>query len=288
MECHTQPLLNILPLSWRGDLSGDVLCTATELRLRLEQPAELVRGLDYTRLPFLVSRQDIRFVLNAASQYSPWTSHTAAQGYITVPGGHRIGICGSVNAPQDTVTGIQTPTSLCIRIAKDKPGLGARFIPSSSTLILGAPGSGKTTLLRDIIRQLSQTQTVCVVDERREIFPTANDRFCFPVGKRTDVLSGCSKSQGTHMVLRSMGPQWIAMDEITSAQDTQALLECAWCGVRLLATAHADCLEDLQNRPVYRPLWDSGIFSQVLVFSGDKPYIPERRSVSCSNGLARC
>ena len=127
-------------------------------------------------------------------------------------------------------------------------------------LILGAPGSGKTTLLRDYIRQRSRRSAVCVVDERRELFPEGFSR-----GENTDILSGVDKPRGIDMVLRSMGPQMIAMDEVTSKADCEALLRAAWCGVRLLATAHADSVEDLRTRSVYRPLAETGLFSKAVV-----------------------
>lgn len=276
MICMWQELVSILPIRWRAKLSGNDFERLTEIRLRLGQPVELVLGSDITYLPEQTQREDLLFCINTASQYSPWTSTSVSNGYITAPGGHRLGLCGSVTIHDGSVSNISDPTSLCIRVAKDYPGCAAGLAGSEPVLILGRPGSGKTTLLRDMIRQLARRESVCVVDERQEIFPKAGHRFCFSTGKRTDVLSGCPKARGIDMVLRSMGPDWIVMDEITSREDTQALLECAWCGVKLLATAHAGSLDDFKSRPVYRPLVESGIFRQVLLFSPDKPYTAER------------
>jgi stage III sporulation protein AA len=111
------------------------------------------------------------------------------------------------------------------------------------------------------------------VDERGEIFPVGD---IFEPGLRTDVLTGCSKAQGVQMALRTMGPTCIAMDEITATEDCQALLRAAWCGVELLATAHASDVIDLRRRPVYRPLVQSGLFSQVIVLNRDKSWHMER------------
>lgn len=141
----------------------------------------------------------------------------------------------------------------------------------TSLLLLGAPGWGKTTLLRDICRQIGEKETVCVVDSRGEVFPKG-----IPRGRRMDVLSACPKGTGVEMVLRTMTPQWIALDEITAAEDTRALLFAANCGVRLLATAHAASPQELSSREIYRPLVEQGIFDHLLVLRPDKSYRLER------------
>ena len=133
-------------------------------------------------------------------------------------------------------------------------------------------------MLRDIIRTLSTMETgaVAVVDERREIFPVCGDGFCFDAGQRTDVLSGCGKKEGIEMVLRSMNPMLIAMDEITSEEDCKSLLYAGWCGVRLLATAHAADRKDLYSRPVYKSVVDSGLFQNLIILHKDKSWTMER------------
>ena len=134
-------------------------------------------------------------------------------------------------------------------------------------LILGPPGSGKTTLLRDLIRLCARNSMVSVVDERRELFPEG-----FSWGENTDVLCGVDKPRGIDMVLRSMGPQVIAMDEVTSERDCEALIRAAWCAVRLLATAHADSVADLNRRSVYRPLVKAGLFSKAAVLDRERSW----------------
>ena len=142
-------------------------------------------------------------------------------------------------------------------------------------LIIGPPGSGKTTLLRDWIRQVSNIGpgSIAVVDERGELFPAD---ACFDAGPRTDVLSGCSKPGGLEMVLKTMGPASIAVDEITSDEDCDALIQAGWCGVRVLATAHASSVSDLKGKQLYRKLLDTGLFDQVLVMNMDKSWRAER------------
>ena len=143
-------------------------------------------------------------------------------------------------------------------------------------LLLAVPGSGKTTMLRDLIRQKAKTGAVAVVDERREIFPVVENRFCFSPGLRTEVLSGCRKSDGMEMLLRTMNPVTIAVDEITAEADAEALINCAWCGVQVIATAHGATLQDYLRRPAYKQLVESKIFDTILVMQKDKSWKVER------------
>ena len=111
------------------------------------------------------------------------------------------------------------------------------------------------------------------MDERSELFPEAGD---FPRGRRTDVLTHCPKPQGILTALKTMGPAWIAVDEITAQEDCQALMQAAWCGVRLLATAHAADKKDLLRRSIYKPLAECGLFDTLIVLNRDKSWKVER------------
>ena len=196
---------------------------------------------------------------------------------ITAPGGHRIGLCGQAVVQNSELTGLRQVSSLCIRVARDFPGIAQRLpYTGGSILILGKPGSGKTTLLRDLIRQRSDTGkgSVAVVDERGELFPTG-----FATGFRTDILTGCGKGKGIDILLRTMSPTTVAVDEITSEHDCEALLKAGWCGVDLLATAHASSKEDLYARPVYRPLVNSRLFNTLVVLQPDKSFKAERMAL---------
>ena len=273
MKCAWNELLAILPLNLRQEVDRLGKDEAQELRLRLGQPPELVLSAGSKWLPHSITAQDIGFVIHTASKYSPWAAATAAKGYITAPGGHRIGICGEVIVKEDKTAGVRTPTSLCIRVARDFPGIGAKAAGvSGNILIIGAPGSGKTTLMRDLIRQISNSgRQITVVDERGELFPAG-----FDTGRRTDVLTGCSKAHGLDIALRTMGPSCIAVDEITADSDCKALTECGWCGVQVLATAHASSLHDLKSRSIYKALWDSKLFDNFLILRRDKTWYTER------------
>lgn len=275
MICAWKELLAVLPPDLRRDADRLGKATAQEIRLRLGKPPGLVLPEKTVCFGRAVTRDDLNFVVNTACRYSPWTAATAASGYITAPGGHRIGLCGEVTVSGGSVTGFRSIRSVNIRIARDFPGIAERLAGlSGNLLILGRPGSGKTTLLRDLIRQRSQKENVAVVDERGELFPPGLD-----TGQSVDILTGCGKPQGIEAVLRTMGPDTVAVDEITAASDCDALLQAGWCGVRLLATVHGADRRDLQCRRVYRPILESGLFDTLVILSRDKSYRTERMAL---------
>ena len=279
MNCAWQAYLNLLPHWMRQEVDKQGKEELQELRIRMDQKPEMILRSGCLRMSAPVKKEDLSFVINAASEYSPWTAGTVRHGFLTGQGGHRIGICGVGTCTDGRLSGIHYPTSLCIRVARDFPDIAkTAYSIQGSILIIGPPGSGKTTLLRDLIRQKSNSGlgSVAVVDEREELFPYFKGQACFETGNRTDVLSGCGKSIGIEAVLRSMNPQWIAVDEITAQSDCDALLHAGWCGVNLLATAHAASLKDLRTRPVYRSLTEYRLFSTVIVLRTDKSWTVDR------------
>jgi len=271
MTCAWDSLLRLLPGWMRCQVDCHGKNTLNELRLRLGKPPELVLGDKSLWLDRSVKAEDISFCVNLASRYSPWAAETMSQGYLTAQGGHRIGICGRAVYISGTISTIKEIDSLCIRVARDFPGVAKRANVTGSVLILGAPGWGKTTLLRDLARLRAQTQTVVAVDERGELFPEG-----FARGKRMDVLTGARKAEGIDRVLRTMGPETIAVDEITAGEDCTALYHVSNCGVSLLATAHAGSLEEFVKRPLYKPLTDLNMFDYYLILHRDKSFTVER------------
>lgn len=272
MRCAWKELLSVLPVWCRREVDALGRDSLQELRLRLGLPPELILRGGTVKLSRAVTADDLSYTVNTASHYSPWAAATAARGYITAPGGHRIGLCGEAVVQNGVMTGLRRVTSLCVRVARDFFGLAAGLKQEKgSVLILGSPGSGKTTFLRDLIRMRSEFEPVAVVDERGELFPPG-----FDTGPRTDVLTGCSKVQGLDALLRTMGPRTIAVDEITAEADCRALIQAGWCGVCLLATVHAASRQDLFQRSVYRPLAQCGLFDTLVILRPDKSCRMER------------
>ncbi len=268
MNCQWDQLLSVLPMQMRREVDRLGREELLELRLRIGAPPILCCLREKRTLVRTVTQEDLAFVINTASRYSPWTANSMSKGFLTAPGGHRIGLCGQCVVQNGTLTGFREVTSLCIRVAREYPGIAAGAPERGSLLILGPPGAGKTTLLRDLIRNRSNCgQTVAVVDEREELFPAGFSR-----GDHTDVLSGCGKPEGIHMALCTLGPQCIAVDEITSEPDCDGMIHACWCGVELLATAHATSCKDLFRRDIYRRLVEKGLFQKALVLSADKSW----------------
>lgn len=279
MRCQWQAFIKILPQWLQEPVDRLGREQLTELRLRVGQAPQLVIMTRSLRLERTVSSEDISFSINAASRYSPWSAQSASSGYITAPGGHRLGLCGDAVLSEGKCSGFRTVTSLCIRVARDISDIcGTLQSIDGSILLIGPPGSGKTTLLRDLIRSRSEKEqrSIAVLDERGEIFPFEQGKPCFPTGHRTDVLTGCNKADGITMLIRCMSPDVIAVDEITAPEDCTALIHAGWCGVRLIATAHAASKEELFRRTVYKPLLEARLFEWLVTLHQDKSWKLER------------
>lgn len=251
-----------------------------EIRLRVGRPLALNIGGEEFSPPggSPVTEGDLRFVLELASQASVHTVlDKMRQGFLTVRGGHRIGICGTAVVRGGEMESYRYISSLAIRIAREVRGIAVPLLDRlvdgdrmRSTLILSPPGQGKTTLLRDLIRALSQGEggaafRVGVADERGELAATYRGMPQMDLGPRTDVLDGCPKAQALMLLLRGMNPQVLAVDEITAEEDLHALLAAAGCGTSLLATAHGTTPEQLSRRPLYRTLLSERLFERFVL-----------------------
>ena len=268
-----QEILDVLP----GRLKALDYADVQELRLRVGQPPAVLEHGRERRLPGLVRQTELDEILQRATKQSAYACmDTLRQGFVTLPGGHRIGVCGSAVVRNGEMTGFRTVSSLCIRFARDVRLDAGKLLPglADSSLILGAPGAGKTTLLRACIRALSSSgERVCVCDDRGEISAMTDTGAQFDLGPQTDVLTGAVKSEGMTMLLRAMSPTWIAADEITAKRDLEAMEQISYCGVRLLATAHAKDRQELSSRPLYRELLALGIFKRIFVLLPDRRFL---------------
>ncbi|HEX6988333.1 MAG TPA: stage III sporulation protein AA [Bacillota bacterium] len=278
-----------------GRLVPAVAGQVEEVRLRAGRPVELVTpsGGDFlTPDGRLTPREDEALIVTPELLEQTWQIACEASvysridetrhGYLTLPGGHRVGVAGRVLVEDGRVLRLRDVGGLSFRLARERPGTADPVLPRiwdpaaalpHHTLILSPPGAGKTTLLRDLVRQLSRGSAgrgrpglrVALIDERGELAACRSGRPCRDVGPRTDVLDGCPKAAGIEMAVRALNPQVVAFDELGGAADAAAVVEAAHAGVRVLATAHAPDEGALARRPSLGGLVRRGLFGRVVV-----------------------
>ena len=259
-----------------------------ELRFRAGRPpaVKTARGERELELA-VVTAQELREILSRAARYSVHSyTESLKNGFVTLTGGHRLGVCGTAAEENGKVVGIRGLSSVNLRIARQAWGVDAVIAPwvgegePQSMLLLSPPGFGKTTLLREWVRAVSDKgHTVAVADERGEVAALADGVPQFAIGRCTDVLENCSKKRAALMLLKTMSPALLAFDEITAPEDVEAVSLCAHCGTAVLATAHAAGTDDLRRRPLYRSLLELGVFRRAVVIGrrdGKREYRMER------------
>lgn len=250
-----------------------------EYRLRIGHPPKvMITGEE--RILYsepLTASQLEEIVLQATGQAVYSASQMLKNGFLILRGGHRLGLCGTVVYKEGKISALKEISSLNLRIASERTGFAQPLIHHlwthpGSVLIVSPPGWGKTTLLRDLIFQLSTRflWRISVCDERMELAACKDGVPQFDLGPSTDILSGAQKETGIEMLLRTMNPQWIAVDEITSEQDVIAILRASYCGVQFLATAHAMNEEELYARPIYGDLLSAGIFRNLILIKRNR------------------
>jgi len=278
-----EEILRILPGHIRtfiNELPEGQIKELEEIRIRIERPIEIIaRGRPFF-LPYVVKPDDAQKLLNKISNFSIYTlEEELRRGYITIPGGHRIGLAGKVILENGTVKAIRDVSSFNIRVAREKVGIADHLIPQIydggwlHTMIIGPPQTGKTTLLRDIGRIISQgrenipSRKVGIVDERSEIAGSVHGVPQLTFGPRVDVLDACPKAEGMMMMIRSMSPDVLIVDEIGRKEDTEAILEAVHAGVRLMMTTHGESLEEIKQRPSLQPIVRQEIFTRFIELS---------------------
>lgn len=292
---------HLLPLDLKKLLEGlpaEVKGSLEEIRIRENRPLEIsYRGgfrflapdgslNHYSEGSIKPTAEQCRKLLERITNYSLYAmEEELRRGYITVSGGHRIGLAGRTILDGGNVRGIRDIGGFNIRIAREVIGAAAHLLPKlldrvrgtvGSTLILAPPQQGKTTLIRDIARTLSYGspsgvergavagKKVGIVDERSEIAACVRGIPTFDVGPRTDVMDACPKAEGMMMLLRSMSPEVLIVDEIGRPEDVEAIREASHAGVSVVATAHAFDVQDAKGRPELYRLIQEGAFVHIV------------------------
>lgn len=295
-----------MPATLRTVLSAvppHIASKAEEIRVREGRPLEIGfaggfvyvaddgRITDDPKLGLCPSRSDCLKLLDLATNHSLYTmEEQLRRGYITVKGGHRIGLAGRALTERGAVRGLKEIGGFNIRIAKEAKGSAESLLPHLwnekrsalfSTLIVSPPQRGKTTLLRDLARIVGQTRKVGIVDERSEIAACIDGCPSFDVGPRTDVLDACPKAEGMMMMIRSLSPDVIIVDELGREEDAGAVLEALHAGISVVATAHGLDFDDVQGRPTLSVLLRSGAFDRIVSL---RPFGPPGSVAAVTDG----
>lgn len=262
-----------------------------EIRLRVQAPLLVIyKNREYYlardgRLDlkpsdaYYVSRDEMRETMEYISNYSLYAfEEEMKQGFITIQGGHRIGIAGKTIVDDNGIRSMKYISFINVRLSHQVKGCATPVLPYLyqsgdilHTLIISPPRCGKTTLLRDLIRQISNGDgrvpgmTVGVIDERSEIGACYLGVPQNELGIRTDILDCCPKAKGMMMLIRTMSPRVIAVDEIGSREDLEAMEYVMNCGCKLIATVHGNSVEDIKQKPVLRKLVQERIFERYIV-----------------------
>lgn len=292
-EIVKEQILSIMSVRYRDTLRRVTwdFSKLQEIRMRINRPLLLIYDKEeyfvthsgkITRKQeeaIVVNPRELKETLEYISDYSLYAfEDEIRQGFITIQGGHRVGVAGKIILEHGRIKGMKYISFLNIRIAHQVPGCADKVMPYimknnqiCHSLIVSPPRCGKTTLLRDIIRQLSNGckgydgVTVGVVDERSELGACHMGVPQNDLGIRTDVLDCCPKLDGMIMLIRSMAPDVIAVDEIGEKEDIEAIAYAMNCGCKMLATVHGKNMDELRGKPVFESLIREHVFERYIV-----------------------
>lgn len=229
----------------------------------------------------LVNKNDVNEAFLKMCEYSVHSKlHEIQKGFLTLPGGHRAGVCGTAVSENGKVISIKDISSLNIRLSREVPGCASNIIREfyfsenrpQSLLIAGSPMSGKTTVLRDLCCQLSgdiiNGCRIALIDEREELAGTFHGSAEYNMGVNVDILNGYPKAAGIQTAVRCFAPQIIICDEVSTREEANAVLEGMHSGVEFILTVHAFDREDLLKRPCVKTLLEAEVFKNIIILSG--------------------
>lgn len=252
----------------RNALINADITRVEEIRLRVGKNIKIKYSNGEKNIGYTVTSDNIENIFGRLTQYSPYAYKEEINcGYITIEGGYRVGIAGTVVDEGGQVQTIKNISSLNIRIAREIKGCSKDIISyiNGNTIIVSPPACGKTTLLRDIVRVWSNNgKNICVIDERNEISGTYMGKSQLDLGERTDIIVNVSKEKGFEMALRSLSPDVIAVDEIGGQEDINSIKRALNSGVSILCTLHSYNDDDLIVKEGIAPLVKNKVFDTYI------------------------
>ena len=277
-------ILRVLPLDISSEIKGYLINEPLqEIRIKANKPIIVNLSNKEVILDRIATTNDLKQILVRISNYSLYAyEEEIKQGYITIKGGHRIGMAGECVISQGEVKTIRNISSINIRVCREVKGSSneiMKFIVSKdrvyNTLIISPPKCGKTTILRDIARNISNGmpmnnlsgKKVSIIDERSEIASCFNGIPQLDVGIRSDILDNCFKKDGMIMAIRSLSPEVLICDEIGTDGDIEALNMAFNSGVNIVVTIHGYNIDDVYKRNVFKDLLEKSILERIVVLS---------------------
>lgn len=283
-----EEVLKLLPLNLAEELREIFINNLAVQEIRIKANKPVIVNLSYKEiiLGFVPSIEELKQILVRISNYSLYAyEEEIRQGYITIKGGHRIGIAGECVLNKGEIKTIRNISSLNIRICHEVKGCSnevMKYITKNDSilnaLIVSPPKCGKTTILRDMARNISngmplynlKGKKVSVIDERSEIASCFNGIPQLDIGIRTDILDNCFKKDGMIMAIRSLSPEIIICDEIGTYGEIEALNMAFNSGVNIIVTIHGYSIDDVYKRTVFKELLENSILDRIIVLSSRK------------------
>ena len=287
-----EEILSYFPEIIRNNINKELIIyknyidSLEEIRIRINKPIIIKANENEIIINYIVTKEDIENIIQKICENSIYSyQRQIANGYITIKGGHRVGIVGTAVMENEKVINLNYISSLNFRIAKEITDCSKEIIKEIinyetnnvfNTLIISPPGIGKTTLIRDIARKISngfdsfKGINVTVIDERGEISSTAKGIAQNDLGIRTDVLNNIPKCIGMKMAIRSMSPKVIIADEIGTKEDSKMIKNAVCSGISGIFTAHGNSFEEIENNSDLKSLLDSKVFKRIIILKNRK------------------
>lgn len=291
--------INSFAMHFPPGLTEKILMMGTkdlqEIRITAQKNVVVQKNGMLMELQMKISSQELLKIVESMCRGSLYAVQTSlVKGYLTIGGGHRIGVCGRVVCEKGNIVHMTDISAMCIRVSREVIGAADGIMSYLecdgrlyNTLIISPPGCGKTTMLRDVARQLGNSHKVCIADERSEIAACRNGIPMHNIGRFSCVMDAVPKGAGISMLLRTMSPEIIVTDETGTPEEEAAICEMINCGVKIITTAHGYSDRDVRKRKYLGSLIENGIFERIIVLGNSKGIATVEKIISDGRVIRR-